>query len=146
LLALGALIWDFYKWRYSERVRLKVFASGGYVTTANPNEELINISITNIGKVGTTIQAIALHGFNSKKEMKKRYGKDLAIIPTPLFNTLPARLEPGNQWNACIKQNTPEIRGYLKFEHFIIQVEDTISGTPFRAEIDKSIIQKSPEK
>ncbi len=74
LLAMGALIWDFYKWRYSERVRLRVWASGGHVTTVNPHEELIRISVTNIGKVATTIQAIALHGFNSRREMKKRSG------------------------------------------------------------------------
>lgn len=143
LLAIAALGWDFYKWRYTERVRLKVWASGGHVTTTNRHEELIRVSVTNIGKVGTTIQAIALQGFNSKKEMKKRYGHKVGVISQPLFATLPARLEPGNQWDGCIKQNTPDILEYLKFKHFIVQVEDSISDKPFRAEIDKSTIDKS---
>jgi len=141
MLGIAALGWDFYKWRYSERVRLRVWAAGGHVSTANRNEQLIRISVTNIGKVGTTIQALAIHGFNSKKEMKKRYGGGLAIIPQPLYATLPARIEPGNDWNGYIKQDTPDIYEYLKFKHFIIQIEDSISGKPFRAEIDKSSIK-----
>ena len=78
--------------------------------------------------------------------MKKRYGEKLGIIPQPLFSKLPARLEPGNDWNGCIKQNTSDIYEYLKFKHFIVQVEDSISEKPFRAEIDKSTITRSARK
>lgn len=74
--------------------------------------------------------------------MKKRYGKGLAIIPQPLFATLPARIEPGNDWNGYIRQDTPDIYEYLKFKHFIVQVEDSISGKPFRAEIEKTSIKR----
>jgi hypothetical protein len=140
LLGLTALIWDFYKWRYSERVRLKVWASGGHVTNHNRQDNLIRISITNVGKVGTTIQAISLNGFNSKEEMKKRYSEPVAVIHNPLFATLPARIEPGNEWNGCIYQDRPEIQKFLKFKYFILQVEDSISGKQFRAEIDKATI------
>lgn len=58
LLALGALIWDFYKWRYSERVRLRVWATPGFANTANPHELLISISVTNVGKIPTTLKAV----------------------------------------------------------------------------------------
>lgn len=146
MLGIAALGWDFYKWRYSERVRLKVWASGGHVSTANRNEQLIRISVTNIGKIGTTIQAIALHAFNSKKEMKKRYGESLSIVVHPMFATLPARIEPGNDWNGYLRQDTPDIYEYLKFKYFIVQVEDSISGKPFRAEIDKSSIKRNDDK
>ncbi len=124
--------------RYSERVQLEVFASGGFLLIEKPNENLINISITNVGKVGTTIQTVVLQGFNSRKEMKQRYGENVAVVHKLLFNSLPARLEPGNKWTACLKQDTPEIREYLQFKHFIVQIEDTLSKKPFRAEIDKA--------
>jgi len=142
LLAVGALIWDLYKWRYSERVRLRVWASPGFTTTLNPQEKLLHFSVTNIGKVATTIKLLSLHGFDSEKEMKKqkRIGKEPSVIISPVYASapLPHRLEPGNEWSGAIDQTQPGIQGYLKFKYFIVQVEDTLSENPFRAEIDKS--------
>lgn len=60
IAGLGALGWDVYKWRYSERVQLKVTATPGFVTTTNPKEEMIMVSVTNIGKVPTTLKLLSL--------------------------------------------------------------------------------------
>ncbi len=138
MLALAALGWDYYKWRYSERVQLKVSANPGFINPAKPNEPFISVSVTNIGKIPTTINLLSLHGFNTKAELKGRNGKDVAVVTTPLYSRLPARLEPGNEWVGGIDQSSKAIERYLKYEHFIVQVEDTMSKKPFRAEVDKS--------
>ncbi|HMH43422.1 MAG TPA: hypothetical protein VK557_08065 [Pyrinomonadaceae bacterium] len=145
LLAVGALIWDFYKWRYAERVRLRVWATPGFANTVNPQDKLISISVTNIGKIPTTLKLLSFHGFDSKKELKKRNGKDVSINVSPLYPTgpLPYRLEPGNEWNEAIDQRQPLLLKYLKHKYFIVQVEDTISEKPFRAEIDKKRFRES---
>jgi hypothetical protein len=145
LLALAAVIWDFYKWRYSERVRLRVWAAPGFRSTVNPRETLISISVTNIGKVATTLKLLFFHGFDSKKELKKRNGKDVSVNLHPLYPTgpFPYRLEPGNEWSGAIDQKQPPLLKYLEHKYFIVQVEDTMSEKPFRAEIDKKRCRES---
>jgi hypothetical protein len=71
MLGLAALIWDYYKWRYAERVLLRVTANPGMVSTQNPKEKLIMVSVTNVGKIPTTINLLSLHGFTSKKGSKE---------------------------------------------------------------------------
>ena|ERR1044072_1770807 len=78
LLGLAALIWDFYKWRYSERVRLRVWASPGFTTTHDTRQRLLHFTVTNIGKVATTIILLSLHGFDSEEEMKKETERNQA--------------------------------------------------------------------
>jgi hypothetical protein len=145
LLALAALIWDFYKWRYAERVRLRVWATPGFANTANPQEILINISVTNIGKIPTTLKLLSFHGFDSKKELKKRNGKDVSINVRPLYPTgpFPYHLEPGKEWNGAIDQTQPLLMKYLNYKYFMVQVEDTMSEKPFRAEIDQKRFRES---
>ncbi len=145
MLAIAALVWDFYKWRYSERVRLRVWATPGFANTANPNETLISISVTNIGKVPTTLKLLSFHGFDSKKEMKKRNGQDVSINLNPLYATgpFPYRLEAGNEWSGAIDQTQPFLQKYLRHKYFIVQVEDSMSDEPHRAEIDKDRFVKS---
>ncbi|CAN5849405.1 hypothetical protein BH24ACI1_BH24ACI1_08340 [soil metagenome] len=45
IAGLAALGWDFYKWRYSERVRLKVTATPNFVSTTNPHKSLIWVTV-----------------------------------------------------------------------------------------------------
>jgi hypothetical protein len=148
IAGLAALGWDYYKWRYAERVQLRVWATPGFATTDNPNENLISISVTNIGKISTTIKLISLHGFDSKRELKKRNGQEPSVVLNPLYATapFPARLEPGNEWSGAINQDQEGIRKYLKYKYFILQIEDALSEKPFRAEIDKSRIERTPNK
>ena len=145
IAGLGALGWDYYKWRYSERVQLKVIATPGMSTTFS-NETLIRINVVNIGKISTTIKMLSFHGFNSKADMKKRNGKNLRIVITTLYSELPAKLNPGDDWDGYITQYQEGFEDYLKFKHFIVQIEDTMSEFPFRAEIDKSRIKELPIK
>src|SRR5258706_5761170 len=104
IAGFGALGWDFYKWRYSERVRLKVFANLNFISTDNPRDEMLMISVTNIGKVATTIKMLSFHGFNSKRELKKRNGNEMSIMMNPLHGQLPARLNPGDDWTGTARQ------------------------------------------
>ena len=80
---ISALAWDVYKWRYSEKVRLEVTATPNFVSTVDPDTKHINVSVTNIGKIPTTIKLLSLTGFNSKKEMKKRYGEEVSVLMNP---------------------------------------------------------------
>lgn len=141
IAGLTALGWDFYKWRYSERVRLKVTATPNFVSTTNPHEKLIWVTVTNIGKIPTTIKLLSFHGFDTKAEQKKRNGKDVSIMLNPLHGQLPIRLNPGDDWAGGFRQNGEGIEKYYQFNHFIIQIEDTMSEKPFRAEVDKSLIK-----
>jgi len=145
LLGLGALIWDFYKWKFSEKVRLQVSAISGFTTTVNPNDNLLSITVTNIGKVPTTIKILSFHGFDSKKELKNRNGKDISVNLNPMYATgpLPYRLEPGNDWTGSINQDQPVLKKYLNHKYFVVQVEDTMSDKPFRAIVDQERFRKT---
>ncbi|MFN0138894.1 MAG: hypothetical protein ACKVQW_02255 [Pyrinomonadaceae bacterium] len=140
IAGISALVWDFYKWRYSERVRLDVSAVPNFVSTHDSHTKHINVSVTNIGKIPTTIKLLALTGFNSKREMKKRYGEEVSIIMNPAYGTLPVKLNPGDDWFAGFRQDDEEVRKFLKYKHFVIQIEDTMSTERFRAEVDKARI------
>ncbi len=74
--------------------------------------------------------------------MKKRNGENLAIITQPFYGPLPAKLNPGDDWGGGFDQNSEDIEEYLKYKHFVVQVEDTMSNKPFRAEVDKSLVKK----
>jgi hypothetical protein len=142
IAGLVALGWDYYKWRYAERVQLKVLAVPGFLATHDPRrEEFIMVSVTNVGKIPTTLKVISLHGFESKKKLKKRNGQKVAITPNPLYSQLPHRLEPGNDWTGGVRQSK-DLEEFLKYEYFVIQIEDTMSKEPFRAIVDKALITK----
>lgn len=141
IAGLAALGWDFYKWRYSERVRLKVTATPNFVSTNNSQEKLIWVTVTNIGKIPTTIKLLSFHGFDNKAEQKNRNGKDVSIMLNPLHGQLPVRLNPGDDWACGFRQKGEGIEKYYKFKHFIVQIEDTMSEKPFRAEVDKSLVK-----
>ena len=97
------------------------------------------ISVANIGKIPTTLNLLSFHGFDSRKELKKRNGKDVTINLTPLYakGAFPYRLEPGNEWSGAIDQRQPLLQKYLNHKHFIVEVEDIMSDKPFRAEVDQ---------
>ncbi len=137
---ISAILWDFYKWRYNERVRLKVSATPGFVMTGNPHERYIHITVYNIGKIPTTIKLLSLHNFDNKKELKKRNGKNVSVIMNPAYGNLPARLNPGDDWAGGFKQNFDGVEKYLEYSIFVVQIEDTMSEFPFRAIIDKSLM------
>ncbi len=107
---------------------------------------MIWVSVTNVGKVPTTIKLLSLHGFETKRQMRKRNGKKVSIVTQPLYTQLPIRLNPGDDRGGGLSQNTEGIDVYIKFEHFIIQVEDTMSHKPFRPEVDKALIKQLPSK
>jgi hypothetical protein len=141
IAGLGALGWDYYKWRYSERVQLKVTATPNFISTDNPDEEFIMVSVANIGKIPTTLKLISLQGFESKKKLKKQYGQKIGVVNKILYGPLPFRLEPGSDWTGGIRHGSG-IEPFLDYEYFVIQVEDTMSTKPFRAIVDKSRIKK----
>ncbi|MBA3715916.1 MAG: hypothetical protein H0W76_26295 [Pyrinomonadaceae bacterium] len=142
IAGLFALCWDYYKWKYAERVQLKVTAIPNFVNAEDRRKEMIWVSVTNIGKIPTTIKLLTLHGFNSKRGMKKRNGENLAIITQPFYGQLPAKLNPGDDWDGGFDQHSEGIEEYLKYKYFVVQVEDTMSNKPFRAEVDKSLVKK----
>lgn len=55
IAGLFALCWDYYKWKYAERVQLKVTAIPNFVNAEDRRKEMIWVSVTNIGKIPTTI-------------------------------------------------------------------------------------------
>ncbi len=139
---VSALVWDFYKWRYAERVRLKVSATPGFVELGKPGIEYINVTVTNVGKISTTIKLLSFHGFNSKKELKKRNGQSVQIVRATAYGELPVRLDPGDDWTGGCRQDMAALVVCRDFKFFFVQIEDTLSDFPFRAEIDKSRIWK----
>ena len=141
VLALVALIWDYYKWKHNETVQLEVQAIPNFAYTLNPGQDYIRVMVKNIGKVSTTIKLITLHGFDSKRDMKKLpYGHSTAIV-TPAIGTLPVKLNPTDDWDGFLLQDLEGIETYFKYKHFCVQIEDSMSKKPFRAEVDKSRIK-----
>lgn len=146
LLALAALLWDYYKWHLSEQVQLKVTAFPGFLmTTGDPNQEYISLTATNIGKIPTTIKLITLQGFEKKKDLKKRNGQRVSIV-TPAYGQLPVQLKPGDDWTGGIYQDLSGIEEYYKYNLVFIQFEDTMSKTPIRAQLDIEKIKSSNQR
>ncbi|MBS1770033.1 MAG: hypothetical protein JSS77_10250 [Acidobacteria bacterium] len=138
IAGVSALVWDYYKWRHSERVRLTVLATPGFVSTSDPYTKYIHISVTNVGKIPTTIKLLSFHGFDSKKHLKSRRGHHVSLVMTLGYGTLPVRLNPGDDWIGGIRQD--QFVEYQAYKYFYVQIEDTMSEFPFRAEIEKTLI------
>jgi hypothetical protein len=148
VISTTVLIWDLYKWRYAERVRLEVSATPGFVMTNDPyKRKFIHVSVTNIGKIKTTIKLISLHGFNSKRELKKkRNGENVSIMLNPEYGKLPVTLEPGDDWACGFVENFDGIEKYLEYPIFVVQINDTMSRFPFHAEVDKQLLAEDLKK
>ncbi len=69
--------------------------------------------------------------------MKERNGHEPSAVMTPGYGTLPARLNPGDDWTGGVRQED-QFDTYRKYNHFVVQIEDTMSDFPFRAEVDKA--------
>jgi hypothetical protein len=148
---LAAIGWDFYKWRYSERVRLKVTANPNFLfyhpglpDHMQPKDNLLAVSVTNIGKIPTTVKFVSFHGFNSKSAMRKRNGEEMSFAMTPKYAELPAKLAHGDDWTGFFLQDGLET--YLKYEYFVVQIEDSMSEFPFRAIVDKQSMVKKTKR
>lgn len=139
---ISALGWDYYKWRFAERVQLRVSAVPNFLSTDNPHEPMIWVHITNVGKISTKIHNISIQGFDKKPTKKKRHGDKIAIVRQILYNQLPVMLHPGEDWSGGIRQNTPDIQEFTTFKYFIVSIEDSVSDWPFRAEVDKTSLMK----
>ena len=143
ILASGALLWDWYKWKFSETVKLRVTASPNFVTNTNPNQDMIWVNITNVGRLTTKILNISLQGFDNKPGKKQRHGEKLAVVTNLLYGPpLPVLLPPGEVWGAGIRQDTPDIAEFSKYSYFVVSIEDSVSEWPWRAEVNKNALMK----
>lgn len=115
LLGTGALAWDWYKWKFSETVKLRVTATPNFVATVDPYQDMIWVNITNIGKVTTKILNISLQGFENKPDKRKRHGQKVAVVVNLLHGQLPVMLPPGEVWGAGIRQDTPDIKEFASY-------------------------------
>ena len=135
VLALMAIGWDFYKWRYNETVQLEVSAFPNFASTAN-TQIYIRVMVTNIGKIATTVKLISVQGFDSKpKRTSKKYeGKDLGII-NPAIGSLPVKLNPSDDADFLIFQNFEGIEKFRKYQYLYFRIEDSVSKRKFGAAI-----------
>jgi|GEM_PF-3434711 hypothetical protein len=63
----------------------------------------------------------------------------LRFIPLALFLIALSQ----DEWSGAIDQRQASLLKYLEHKYFIVQVEDTMSEKPFRAEIDKKRFRES---
>ena len=62
----------------------------------------------------------------------------MGIVTRPIYGPpLPHKLNPGEDWTGCLLQQGNGMEEYLEYRYFIVQIEDTMSTKPFRAEVDK---------
>lgn len=127
---LGALIWDFYKWKTSGRPRLRISASGPMVSTdPRDKDEYISITVTNYGDRATTISALAFRYWKKKPSRLWKTKPDqrglintLAIQPSPL----PKKLDVGEVWTH-LHPLGDDTKTMAQQGYFFLEIEDAYS-------------------
>jgi hypothetical protein len=116
-----ALVWDFVKWSYAERVILDIHASPNMVTTTDPRTPHVMIVVTNKGKLTTTLKLLSFEVYDTKRQMKRRKPVKQSVVPNPLPGVLPHVLEPGKEWMGLVEQNNTNSRNTRPIDTAFVQ-------------------------
>ncbi len=123
-----ALVWDFIKWWYSERVSLKISASPGMLHTHDPTKKPhVMVVVTNKGKLTTTLTLLSFEVYDTWWQSKRGKPTLQSIVPHPDPGVLPYVLEPGKDWMGLTEQNNPELTKYKKYEYVYCSIHHSMS-------------------
>lgn len=128
---IGALLWDYYKWRTSGRPKLKMEVSGPMIVFGDPDrKEHFTVSVVNVGDRATTIELLCYRYykhrpakiFRSKSDERGFFNLQASF---PL--QLPRRLEIGEMWKTVLPLRQ-EFRQKAEEGYLFIEIEE--SGGP----------------
>jgi hypothetical protein len=126
-----ALVWDFIKWWFSERVYLEVRASPNMnLTTDVVKVDYVMIVVRNKGKFTTTLTLLSFEVYKSWWQFKRGKRPTLqSIVPNPNPGVLPHVLEPGKEWMGLTQQNNEELTKYKKYKYVTCSIHHSM-GKP----------------
>lgn len=142
VVATGVLLWDVYKWRRTERVRLvgrvmtNAIAVGGYSPT-DRNTKYVCLTVDNRGHLGCTItHFIVVHYKNWLSQLRgKSDYQGLVNTHGGQGNDVPYELRLGGKSFMGTALQTSEIEDLSRKGRLYIAVIHTLADKPFRVRV-----------
>jgi hypothetical protein len=140
VVATGVLLWDVYKWRRTERVRLtgRVMTDAMLVGPGFPNtgERWISLNVDNRGHLTCTVTHLFIAGYANWLQKIRRRSVFQGIINTngTRGNSVPHLLEPGTSFIGLALQTT-EIEERSRAELLYIGIHHSGSDKPLRIRV-----------
>jgi len=108
LISTIVLLWDIYKWKNSgPKIIGKIKTNMiGIDDLKYKNENLILVTISNIGDKPTTVTSLTLSFYNSAISKILKISKNHYWVETPSYsNPTPYLLRSGSEWTGIVVQN-----------------------------------------
>jgi len=130
VISTGVLAWDVYKWRKTNRPRLRVTAYGEFqdMDSNNP-QKYVSLTVTNIGDKPTTLNFLTFRYYATKpKRFRKQDPDQLGVFMKMVRATaqLPYKLDVGAEWSGLVLQ-TDELEKLARNGYFYVHAEDSAS-------------------
>jgi hypothetical protein len=161
VVATGVLLWDFYKWRRTERVRLSgrvmrnAIIVGGF-SSATTEAKYISLTIDNRGRIGCTITHFVVIHYKNWLNWLRGKSDFEGIVNTHggQGDDVPYELRPGGKSFTGIASQTREIEELSRTGRLYIGISHTLESKPFlvrvkpiQDDVDKMKIKKdSPDE
>lgn len=146
ILAITALCWDIFKWRKTERCRLRVelMPNMKQHILMGVDQDVIVIRVTNVGKLTTFITLLAINDCRGSRLTRILRRLHLIDQEAKAFwireseaGKLPKELKPGHEWVSTINKRSPEINAFLRENNKIwVSVSHSMS--------EKSVYKRLP--
>lgn len=143
IIATLVLIWDIVKWA-STRARLRVRVKYDMETfNLGPRKlqgkKFVLVTVTNVGSKPTTVQMLGLGSYANwlAKLIVKRSRASVIIQPIldARMQSLPHRLDHGDEWTGIIAQNN-ELQDWANSEKLYAEIYHSLGKRPVRARIN----------
>ena len=143
VIATGVLLWDVYKWRRTERVRLagrimtNAIVVDGY-SPADRNTKYVCLTIDNRGHLGCTItHFIIIHYKNWLNQIRGKPDlQGLVNAHGGQGNEVPYELRPGGKSFMGTALQTKEIEDLSRKGRLYIAIIHTLADKPFRVRVN----------
>ncbi|HML29240.1 MAG TPA: hypothetical protein PKE16_10450 [Hyphomicrobium sp.] len=155
IVATGVLVWDVYKWRRTERVRLvgrvmtNAIAVGGY-PPGDRKTKYVCLTIDNRGHLACTITHFIVLHYKSWFHELRGNSDFQALVNTHggQGNDVPYELRPGGKSFMGTALQTKEIEDLSRAGRLYIAIIHTLADKPFRVRVQpiKSDADTSPVK
>lgn len=142
VVATGVLLWDIYKWRRTERVRLvgrvmtNAIVVGGYSPT-DRNTKYVCLTVDNRGHLNCTITHFVIIHYKSLLDQFRGKPDFQALVNTHggQGNDVPYELRPGGKSFMGTALQTKEIEDLSRKGRLYIAIIHTLADKPFRVRL-----------
>jgi hypothetical protein len=138
VVATGVLLWDVYKWRRTERVRLvgriatgMIITDAAYFKNQSNGPSWIMLNIDNRGHIPCTVTHLYLISFKNLYEQMRERGHSHMLVNTDgsRGNSVPHFLEPGRSFMGLAMQ-TPDVENRSRTDRLHIAIVHSGADKP----------------